>query len=86
MPVQVLTGTLDDIVDHGQAKQLARDWCAKGANVYYAPVRQYINSGGTALNHLGPMLVAKDQTQAWLIANLKGIKTPSNCGSVNALP
>lgn len=86
VPVQVLTGTLDDIVAHGQAKQLARDWCAKGANVYYAPVRQYIDSGGTALNHLGPMLTSKDATQAWLIANLKGIKTPSNCGSLNALP
>ncbi len=86
VPVQVLTGTQDDIVDHRQAKQLARDWCAKGASVYYAPVRQYINTGGSALNHLGPMLTSKDATQAWLIANLKGIKTVSNCGALNSLP
>jgi pimeloyl-ACP methyl ester carboxylesterase len=86
VPVQVLTGTKDDIVDHNQAKQLARDWCAKGANVLYAPVRQYLGSGGTSLNHLGPMLTAMDQTQAWLIANLKGYKTPTNCGSINSLP
>lgn len=86
VPVQVLTGTLDDIVDHGQAKQLARDWCALGANVYYAPVRQYINTGGSSLNHLGPMLTSMSATQAWLIANLKGYKTPTNCGSLNTLP
>jgi pimeloyl-ACP methyl ester carboxylesterase len=86
VPVQVLTGTLDDIVAHGQAKQLARDWCDKGANVYYAPVRQYVDSGGTSLNHLGPMLTSMSATQAWLVANLKGIRTPSNCGSLNTLP
>ena len=40
VPVQVLTGTQDDIVPHAQAKQLAKDWCALGANVYPGPVRE----------------------------------------------
>jgi alpha-beta hydrolase superfamily lysophospholipase len=87
VPVQVLTGTQDDIVPHGQAKQLALDWCAKGANVYYAPVTQWIGSGGTALNHLGPMLTSIDATQAWLVQRLKGSTSQiNNCGSVSRLP
>jgi len=86
VPVQVLTGTMDDIVDHAQAKQLAKDWCALGANVLYAPVRQYVDTAGSSLNHLGPMLSSMTQTQAWLVAQLRGIKTPTNCGSINTLP
>ena len=86
VPVEVLTGTLDDIVDHGQARQLAVDWCNLGANVTYAPVRQSVPSFGTSLNHLGPMLTNMSQTQARLSARLQGSPAASNCGSINSLP
>ncbi|MEH3054638.1 MAG: hypothetical protein PGN13_11645 [Patulibacter minatonensis] len=86
IPVQVLTGTKDDIVPHAQAKQLALDWCAKGADVNYVPVNQIFGSGGTSLNHLGPMLTNKDSSQAWLINQLKGQGAAGNCAKVSSMP
>lgn len=86
VPVQVLTGTLDDIVDHRQAKQLAADWCAKGANVTYTPVVQVVPTGGTALNHLTPMITRLGQTHDWLQDRLEGKAVRSNCGSLRLLP
>ena len=81
IPVQVLTGTLDDIVDHRQAKQLAVDWCAQGVNVTYTPVVQVLPTGGTALNHLTPMITRLGQTHDWLVDRLQGKAVKSNCGS-----
>ncbi|MBO9534618.1 MAG: triacylglycerol lipase [Solirubrobacteraceae bacterium] len=86
-PVMVLTGTQDDIVAHPQAKQLAVDWCAKGASVYYQPAIQWLGSGGTGLNHLGPGLLDMDKAQAWLVDRLKGSTADiNNCGLVGLLP
>ena len=86
IPVQVLTGTLDDIVDHRQAKQLAVDWCAQGVNVTYTPVVQVLPTGGTALNHLTPMITRLGQTHDWLVDRLQGKAVKSNCGSLRLLP
>lgn len=86
VPVQVLTGTLDDIVDHRQAKQLAADWCAQGVNVTYTPVVQVLPTGGTALNHLTPMITRLGQTHDWLVDRLQGKSVRSNCGSLRLLP
>jgi len=86
VPVQVLTGTKDDIVDHAQAKQLAADWCAAGVNVTYTPVIQLIGTGGTALNHLTPMITRLGQTHDWLVDRLEGKSVKSNCGSLRLLP
>ena len=86
IPVQVLSGTKDDIVAHGQAKQLAKDWCAQGADVTYVPVIQPIGSGGTALNHLGPAITRMVTSQAWLVDRLKGRPASSNCAALGLLP
>jgi len=86
VPVQVLTGTKDDIVDHGQARQLAKDWCDKGVNVTYKPVIQLLGSAGTALNHLTPMLTHSGQAHDWLADRLAGKSVKSNCSSLWLLP
>ena len=86
MPVQVLTGTKDDIVDHGQAKQLAKDWCDKGVNVTYEPVIQLIGSAGTALNHLAPMITRMGSAHDWLVDRLNGKSVKSNCSTLWLLP
>ncbi len=86
MPVNVLTGTQDDIVPHPQARQLALDWCSKGANVTYTPVVQLLGSGGTALNHLGPMLTNQGDSEAWLVDRLKGKGTGGNCLTAGLMP
>lgn len=86
VPVQVLTGTLDDIVDHRQAKQLAADWCAQGVNVTYTPVVQLLPTGGTALNHLTPAITRLGQSHDWLVDRLQGKAVRSNCSSLRLLP
>jgi len=86
IPVQVLTGTQDDIVEHGQAKQLAADWCAKGANVTYKPVFQLASSGGLMLTHLGPLLTQQGSARDWLVDRLEGRSVTSNCSQVRSLP
>lgn len=86
VPVQVLTGTKDDIVDHAQAKQLAKDWCDQGVNVTYTPVIQILPTGGTALNHLTPMITRLGPTHDWLQDRLEGKSVRSNCGSLRFLP
>lgn len=86
VPVRISTGTKDDIVTHSQVKQLAADWCALGATVEYNPVRQLIDTRGTALNHLTPMLTDLRTAQDWLGQRLAGKPASSNCGQVPSLP
>lgn len=86
IPVQVMTGTKDDIVAHGQAKQLAKDWCGKGVAVDYNPIIQLFGSGGTSLNHLGPMLTHSGEAHDWLVDRLNGKSMKSNCRSLWLLP
>ncbi|GAA3194089.1 lipase family protein [Actinocorallia longicatena] len=84
--VRVVTGTQDDIVPHAQARQLAVDWCAKGANVTYDPV-VLPNLGDKILtNHLTPLLT--DQTKAvdWIADRLAGWTALSNCWSMPIQP
>lgn len=85
IPVRIITGTRDDIVPHAQAKQLAKDWCAKGGNVDYRPVVQNVSSFGLVLNHLGPMLTESDRSQQWLAERLTGVKQNGNCSSLPRL-
>ncbi len=84
--VRITTGTKDDIVTHGQVKQLAQDWCNLGATVDYKPVRQLISSGGTSINHLLPMISELSSAQTWLADRLTGKPATSNCSSVPSLP
>ncbi len=86
VPVMVLTGTKDDIVGHGQTKQLAKDWCAKGVDVRYVPVVQPASSHGTALNHLGPAITRSLQSQEWLVDRLEGRTMYDNCAFLPLLP
>lgn len=86
VPVHVMTGTQDDIVDHGQARQLAKDWCAKGVNVKYQPIIQLFGSGGTSLNHLGPMITNSGDAHSWLTDRLSGKSASSNCSTLWLLP
>ena len=82
IPVQVLTGTKDDIVEHGQAKQLAKDWCNQGVNVTYKPVHQLLSSNGLMLTHLGPLLTQQGNARAWLVDRLEGKSVKDNCRSI----
>ena len=86
VPVMVLSGTKDDIVDHAQAKQLAVDWCRRGANVTYQPVIQPLPAAGTGANHIEPSVLTSAQTESWLLDRLEGKAVTSNCSDIASMP
>ncbi len=85
-PVRISTGTLDDLVPHAQARQLAVDWCARGAKVDYVPVGQLFPTGGTGLNHIGPAVSDSGAAQQWVLDRFAGKPVTGNCSSVASMP
>ena len=85
-PVRISSGTLDDFVDHGQVRQLARDWCARGATVDYVPLIQLVPTGGTGLNHLVPAFTDLGAAQQYIVDRFQGRPAPSDCAAVPFLP
>lgn len=53
-PVRLVTGVQDDIVPHAQARQLAVDWCRKGADITYDAIVLPNLGDGLLLNHVAP--------------------------------
>ncbi|MFJ3222648.1 lipase family protein [Streptomyces sp. NPDC086783] len=85
-PVRVATGVQDDIVPHDQARQLAVDWCRKGGDVTYEPIR-LPNLGDKILtNHLVPLLTDQGDAISWLTDRLSGKPTTSNCWTMPLQP
>ncbi|MFF3345946.1 lipase family protein [Streptomyces sp. NPDC002779] len=84
-PVRVATGVSDNLVPHAQSRRLATDWCAKGANVTYDPVR-LPDSGSALLNHFTPLLTDQGDAVEWLTDRLKGRQASSNCWSMPLQP
>ncbi|WP_430333252.1 lipase family protein [Rhodococcus sp. ACT016] len=57
-PVLVTSGRNDDTVPYGQARQLAVDWCDRGANVTFRTNElPPVAPGTTFVNHFGPELI-----------------------------
>jgi hypothetical protein len=85
-PVRVATGVHDDIVVHAQARQLAVDWCGKGANVTYVPVN-LPNLGDKLLtNHLVPLITDQGSAISWITDRLAGQSATSTCSSLPTQP
>ncbi|RFU84736.1 triacylglycerol lipase [Streptomyces triticagri] len=82
VPVRVATGVQDDIVPHGQARQLAVDWCEKGANVTYTPIALPNLGDKLVTNHVAPLLTDQGKAISWLKARLSGEETGSTCGEL----
>ena len=86
IPVRLATGTEDDIVPHRQARQLAVDWCGRGAKVTYQAVVLPNLGDGLITNHITPLLV--DQTAAinWITDRVGGAPAGSNCSTLSLQP
>lgn len=85
-PVRLATGVQDDIVPHGQARQLAVDWCRKGADVTYDAV-VLPNLGDKILtNHLVPLITDQGDAISWMTARLSGKPATSNCWTMPIQP
>ncbi|WP_030179509.1 alpha/beta fold hydrolase [Streptomyces sp. NRRL S-813] len=84
-PVRLATGTSDNLVPHAQARQLAVDWCRKGADVTYQPV-VLPNVISPLLNHFGPLLADQGAAVSWLTDRLAGKPAPANCATLPVRP
>lgn len=85
-PVRLATGVQDDIVPHGQARQLAVDWCRKGADVTYDAI-VLPNLGDKILtNHVVPLITDQGDAISWLTDRLAGRAAKSNCWSMPIQP
>lgn len=56
-PVLVVSGRNDDVVPYGQARQLAKDWCARGATVSFVTDELPPIFPGLVINHGTPMVI-----------------------------
>ncbi|MGW2521426.1 lipase family protein [Streptomyces sp. NPDC001617] len=83
-PVRVATGTSDNLVPHAQARRLAVDWCAKGADVTYKPVR-LPDLGSALINHFTPLLTDQGDAISWLTDRLDAQPATSNCADLPGL-
>ncbi|MFL4952538.1 lipase family protein [Streptomyces sp. MMS24-I31] len=84
-PVRVATGISDNLVPHAQARQLAVDWCRKGADVTYKAVA-LPGLGSALLNHAGPLLADQGSAISWLTDRLTGRPAASNCATMPVQP
>lgn len=74
VPTLVLHSQLDDIVPFEQGRQMARDWCAKGARVQFQSLQ--------LPTHVGAIPNTAPYVFPWLEAALASpLPPPSNCGS-----
>jgi hypothetical protein len=68
-------GPNDDVLPYEQARQLGRDWCAKGATVQFNDLDVL-----PVFAHLLGMPAAADHAAAWLAEVFAGTPQPGNCG------
>ncbi len=73
-PVLVSQSLLDDVVPYAVGKQLAKDWCAKGANVRFST-----NVGPT---HIGGALPSSAESYAFFEARFAGLAQMNGCWAI----
>lgn len=78
-PVLIQSGTSDDIVPHGQAVQLAGDWCGMGSTVQLSAANLPAIVPGSGAGHLIPDLLGLGEAQNWMKDRFHGVPAPSNC-------
>lgn len=80
-PVRVATGVHDNLVPHPQARQLAADWCGRGAQVTYKAVA-LPDVGRALINHFGPLLTDQGPAIGWLTDRLSGEPAGNGCAEL----
>ncbi|WP_425569896.1 lipase family protein [Rhodococcus olei] len=78
-PVLVQSGIHDDIVPFGQARQLAADWCSRGATVQFSENALPELGPGLAVNHAAPLLLGLPEAAQFLTDRFNGVPTGGNC-------
>ncbi|GAA5105174.1 lipase family protein [Haloechinothrix salitolerans] len=73
VPTLVAHSALDDIVPYAQGRQMARDWCDRGANVRFKTM--------LTPTHVGGILEASTTAFFWMEQRVAGLPQRSDCGS-----
>ena len=81
-PVLLLSNRYDPLVPWAPAAQLARDWCAQGADVQFWTNEEPPLFNKLAVNHALPFLVDGERVLAWIADRFNGLPTTPNCGQI----
>lgn len=79
-PVLIVINRYDPLVPWIGADQLARDWCAAGADVQFWTNEQPPLFNKAVVNHALPMLVDGERALGWIADRFNGVPTTPNCG------
>jgi triacylglycerol lipase len=79
-PALILSNRYDPLVPWTGANQLARDWCAQGADVQFWTNEQPPFLNKLVVNHALPMLVDGERAMQWIADRFNGLPTTPNCG------
>jgi triacylglycerol lipase len=79
-PVFVLNNRFDPLVPWAPAAQMARDWCAQGADVQFWTNEQPPLFNKLVVNHALPYLVDGERAMQWIADRFNGLPTTPNCG------
>ncbi|MFN8070092.1 MAG: alpha/beta fold hydrolase [Mycolicibacterium insubricum] len=81
-PVFIESNRFDPVVPWGQARQLAVDWCALGADVEFWTNQQPPFLNKLAVNHVLPMFMDGERAMQWITDRFNGAPTTPNCDSL----
>lgn len=76
MPVMVQHSAMDDVIPVAMGKQMAKDWCGKGANVQWKDLPSF----SPFFSHALGMMTAPGDATAWLKSVFNGQAGSGNCG------
>lgn len=81
-PILVQNGVNDDAIPYGQAEQLARDYCAQGANVAFHASNIPEILPKSAIGHILPMLAELPASHSYMYAAFNDEELVNDCGSI----
>ena len=81
-PVLIQASVNDDTVPYDQVRQLAKDWCGKGAVVQLSDNTVPPISPGTGLNHALPYPLGIGESLTWVSDRFAGVPAPNSCGTL----
>lgn len=79
-PIMVENGINDQAIPVGQAKQLARDYCALGSPVVFYPNQLPDLFGDDGATHMLPMVTDLPVAYSYLLAAFHDVPMPNHCG------
>ncbi|MFD4265557.1 lipase family protein [Rhodococcus sp. NPDC058481] len=78
-PVLIQSGTHDDVVPFGQARELAGDWCGGGAVVQFSENPFPGVLPGSVINHGAPLVLGLPEAVTYMVDRFHDRPAPSTC-------